>query len=287
MLDDTVSAVSATNIASFILRRTKDLNLMSRFEDQIHKPIDKSLFLNALVGIRLHVYADTWAHQGFAGPRSPRINDAANLKVGAGLEPEVSVVDHKSAIDSGFGPKSALPASHSGHGNALRYPDYPAYHYSYVRPFDGKRIERSNPVEYSEAYEAVHFFLQDYRKRIYREHRRPRARGVFGSDKIDSRFFRDNLQHTDKYLRYTRLYEMIQAHLRKDPVIMPKLVKPADTAKDFGVINALRTDLDGMIKLGYFSLAARYHLAWVENELNKIFKPNFNQYVQKYQTYKV
>lgn len=267
---------------------------VDRFEKAVGGPLADIMFLNALIGLRLHVFADTWAHQGFAGVRSPRINDVEGLKVGVGIDrsgtrpaPVVDVVDHRSASDSGFGPKSALPASHSGHGNALRYPDYPAYHYSYVRPFDGKRIERSNPVEYSEAYEAVHFFLQEYRKYIYKAHRRPRDRGAFAPSKIDSRFFRNDLAHTDKYLRYKRLYEIIRSHLRNDPVIMPKLVKPEATAKDFGVIDALRTDRNGVIKLAYFSLAARCHLAWLEKELNKVFKPDFNWYVQQNQTYKV
>jgi len=264
--------------------------VLEDFENNVSRgAVSGQGFLDALVGLRLHVFADTWAHQGFAGPRSPRINDASMLKVGEGREQEVNVIDHKSAVDAGLGGKSVTPASHYGHGNVLRYPDYPAYHYSYRRPFDRKSITRNNPDEYSKAYGEVFNLLKKYDDSNPQYKAYMWTRNQFNPEKINSSFFRDHLSATSKYQRYKKLYGMIEKYLRNDhrKEIMYHLVKPADAEKDFGVIDHLRRDDSGKRKLAYFSLAARCHLAWIEKELNKVFKPDFNRYVQQNQTYKV
>ena len=60
------------------------------------------------LGITLHVYADTWAHQGFAGVK----DDINSVQLQADTETE----NFKSR---------SLRASPLGHGMALSYPDHP------------------------------------------------------------------------------------------------------------------------------------------------------------------
>jgi len=45
---------------------------------------DWSQFVLALIGLRMHILADTYGHQGFAGVRSGAINDVYQFQYGTG-----------------------------------------------------------------------------------------------------------------------------------------------------------------------------------------------------------
>ncbi len=112
-----------------------------------HKP-------NALhrLGITMHVYADTWAHQGFAG-----INDKINLVKEVKDEqqnPDPGLLTRvKDYFSDKFDEKTsefiggALPL---GHGAALSYPDRPFLKWHYTNG-EGQFIERDNPKDFIEA----------------------------------------------------------------------------------------------------------------------------------------
>lgn len=115
------------------------------------------------LGITLHVYADTWAHQGFAG---------VIHKVNA-----VTKLDENDDIDAAFGTKlknffgdlfddiagefvsGILPL---GHGAALSLPDRPYLKWSY-KDTRGNIVMRDNPSEFLEAANGMCMAIQRFR----------------------------------------------------------------------------------------------------------------------------
>lgn len=93
------------------------------------------------LGITMHVYADTWAHQGFAGVNH-KVNEVKNLN------------SNNKTIDKSFWKKIAsffLSESFPlGHGAALSYPDRPSLIWKYENGFD-ELIERDNSKMFTEA----------------------------------------------------------------------------------------------------------------------------------------
>lgn len=93
------------------------------------------------LGIAMHVYADTWAHQGFAG--IPHVvNEATDIRLGDEAS-STSMQDRMTAWFVG----SALPL---GHGTVLSFPDKPWLQWSYVNGL-GQRVSRDNPSDFMEA----------------------------------------------------------------------------------------------------------------------------------------
>jgi hypothetical protein len=105
------------------------------------------------LGIAMHVYADTWAHQGFVGLQH-EINAARNL-TGANGEPDDVLLDRL----KNFFVNNALPL---GHGTVLSHPDRPFLLWAYTNGF-GERITRNNPDDYIDAAEAMCRAMQAFR----------------------------------------------------------------------------------------------------------------------------
>ena len=105
---------------------------------------DGSLRLYRL-GIALHTYADTWAHQGFSGRTHPE-NAVVHRQDGKGKE--LPLVP---GIFAGLIPEV-------GHAQAGFLPDIPSQKWQY-KTIDGKSVERDNPAIYLEAADAIYRFL--------------------------------------------------------------------------------------------------------------------------------
>ena len=93
------------------------------------------------LGIALHVYADTWAHQGFAGV-SHVINPASHI-TGPDKVADLGLRDRLANYFLG----EALPL---GHGTVLSNPDKPFLCWSYVNGM-GQIVERDNPRDFLSA----------------------------------------------------------------------------------------------------------------------------------------
>lgn len=98
------------------------------------------------LGIAMHVYADTWAHQGFAGVRDEvnNIND-----VQAPLD----------ELESEFLERMAPPV---GHGQAGALPDMPFLKWSYANSY-GNVVHRDNTEDFTVAANALCKVMQKYR----------------------------------------------------------------------------------------------------------------------------
>ncbi|MBD1875158.1 hypothetical protein H6F75_16870 [Nodosilinea sp. FACHB-131] len=105
------------------------------------------------LGITMHVFADTWAHQGFAGV-SHEINSARDL-VDGNNRPDQSLMDRL----KGFFIGGALPL---GHGTVLSNPDKPYLRWGYTNG-RGEKIMRDNPKDYLAAANELCKAMQRYR----------------------------------------------------------------------------------------------------------------------------
>lgn len=115
------------------------------------------------LGITMHVYADTWAHQGFAGVVH-KVNAVASLddkdQPNAGLLSRLKdffgdIFDEK----AGRFVADALPL---GHGAALSYPDRPYLKWKYKDVY-GNTVERDNPSDFSTAANEMCKAMQRFR----------------------------------------------------------------------------------------------------------------------------
>ncbi|HVY44822.1 MAG TPA: DUF6765 family protein, partial [Minicystis sp.] len=105
------------------------------------------------LGITMHVYADTWAHQGFAGfPHE--VNHATDITGSDGL-PDHSLLGR---LQSYF-INAALPL---GHGTVLGNPDKPYLVWGYTNGL-GERIERNNPLTFLDAADHLCKAMQRFR----------------------------------------------------------------------------------------------------------------------------
>jgi hypothetical protein len=104
------------------------------------------------LGITMHVYADTWAHQGFAGLQHA-VNGATEL-TGEDGQPDQPLVERV----KNYFVNNALPL---GHGTVLSHPDRPYLVWQYTNGL-GERITRNNPDDYLDASEHMCRAMQCY-----------------------------------------------------------------------------------------------------------------------------
>ncbi|MBH8566601.1 hypothetical protein I8748_31365 [Nostoc sp. CENA67] len=104
------------------------------------------------LGITMHVYVDTWAHQGFAGVNH-RVNEAKKL-LDANGNPDYNLMDKL----QNYFVSEALPL---GHGAVLSHPDKPFLTWGYVNGRD-EEILRNNPQDFLEAADHMCKAMQRY-----------------------------------------------------------------------------------------------------------------------------
>ena len=125
--------------------------------DECMKDIDKDYALHRL-GITMHVFADTFAHKGFAGVIH-NVNKVKNLKC--------------DNYDMGFfdelKSKTLSKKFPMGHGAALTCPDMPFLKWSYTNGL-GELVERDNLKDFTEAaydiFDQLNLFLQKQGKEV-------------------------------------------------------------------------------------------------------------------------
>ncbi len=118
------------------------------------------------LGVAMHVYADTWAHQGFAGVIH-EVNSASNIRQMGSQEADP---DMTARVSNFFGDlfdragnalmSSAMPL---GHGAVLSFPDRPYLRWQYENG-RGETVLRDNPTDFMTAADrmciAMKRFLQ-------------------------------------------------------------------------------------------------------------------------------
>lgn len=117
------------------------------------------------LGITMHVYADTWAHQGFAGVQNEvnsitALNDDDNVDEAFLGRLKGFMGDWFESVASSFVGDN-LPL---GHGAALSHPDKPFLKWRY-EDHKGKIVRRNNTKEFTEAAEQMCRAMQRYKVR--------------------------------------------------------------------------------------------------------------------------
>lgn len=92
------------------------------------------------LGVTMHVYADTWAHQGFAGIRH-EVNHVKEINA-----KDETFENHFQDLESAI----ALYGLPLGHGPALTFPDHPYLVWDYTNG-RGEKVRRDNPSDFLEA----------------------------------------------------------------------------------------------------------------------------------------
>jgi hypothetical protein len=116
------------------------------------------------LGITMHVYADTWAHQGFAGVNHPvnQVHEVADFDGRPDSGFELRMKEFFSDVFDAVGSRFVSETLPLGHGAVLSYPDRPYLRWSYV-DCNGKRVERDNPKDFIEAAENMYKVLLSFR----------------------------------------------------------------------------------------------------------------------------
>lgn len=114
------------------------------------------------LGITLHVFADTWAHQGFAGISNDvnRVGYIVDSEEGKNLFEKVKHY-FTDAFDTNLS-QFIDTVEPLGHGPALSYPDLPFLKWSYI-DYAGKKIIRDNNEIFIEAVRNIYKVMLCYR----------------------------------------------------------------------------------------------------------------------------
>ena len=105
------------------------------------------------LGITTHVFADTFAHQRFAGIRND-LNKASDISL-----PTKTLADWTLKGEADFVQRIEMKL---GHGSVATFPDLPFLEWSYKDNYE-KIVTKSNPTIFMEACEKIFEFYLDYR----------------------------------------------------------------------------------------------------------------------------
>lgn len=134
--------------------------------DMVNECIKNADNINGLhrLGITLHVYADTWAHQGFAGIQDDinRVQYLSDNSISGNLIEKVSRY-FKDCFDNSCS-EFVDGISPLGHGAVLSYPDRPYLQWRYIDS-SGKEIYRNNLAEYKDAVQKIYIAMKRFQSR--------------------------------------------------------------------------------------------------------------------------
>lgn len=160
--------------------------LSEKMVNDVKKNKDKPYYLE-LLGIRMHVLADTWAHRYFAGTPSWWVNEAPKdvYYVPGGERMEYSLLQdfsikdfNKYMADNYFLATPPMPSfrsfSYLGHGRMGAVPDVPFMHYEYRPKWSHADVEKNNPEEFLLAFRQLVYAMNCVKEQFYYE------RNVYG-----------------------------------------------------------------------------------------------------------
>lgn len=126
--------------------------LLNKIKNNFKNPDNTRLYNLISLGIALHTYADTWAHQGFSGRHSTKDNNVEKIKLWKkNLWRPISTL--KSIRNN------LLPEI--GHAEAYSLPDLPYANWKYKYGVSNKKIIRNNLDIFIDAAKCIYGFLCD------------------------------------------------------------------------------------------------------------------------------
>lgn len=158
------------------LELLEDENALNEVLKGVPGAVDKDLFVRSLLGVRLHVFADTWAHQDFSGVNSYNANslDGSGSSTFSGggfleVDPKSKKMRAVNVWRSGVGPDDtkAAPLAEKlsvGHGAVGHWPDFSFAQWTYTPRWLVNKgvpltIYRDNPPHYFDAFDNLTYVL--------------------------------------------------------------------------------------------------------------------------------
>lgn len=171
-------------------------------QEMIAKAIDENASENGLhrLGVSLHVYVDTWAHQGFSGIVS-ETNKISSL-TGDDYSHENWFEKLKTKLASEF----VDVVSGLGHGAALHFPDMPWAKWQYTNG-NGEIIERDNLPDFIEAADMACKAIQGF---IAGDRNYQTEQGLPAASKESLRGLLGSIQDHDEKKRLQMLSEAVK-----------------------------------------------------------------------------
>lgn len=137
---------------------------------------DAQKLIKFILGIRMHVLADTWAHQDFTGASSKSINGAGMMnkvvaKDASGVYQKTTWTGtawvFNSDTDCAAAPTAYSDKACSGHGQVGHFPDYSWLSFKYPAAWSKESLhERNNLVEYDQAWKWLSFVMERCLKNV-------------------------------------------------------------------------------------------------------------------------
>ncbi|MGE5328683.1 MAG: DUF6765 family protein [Deltaproteobacteria bacterium] len=219
-------------------------------DDMIRECIRRHKEPNALyrLGITMHVYADTWAHQGFSGiqhfsNRVQFLDDETSRKLGN------KVAKYFSGIFDNELSKFLDDVMPIGHGAVLSYPDKPYLKWKY-KDYSGKLIERDNPAIFLDAAKNMFVAMQRFRAGNSREEGMELSKEV--SNLLLKQF--NEINDVDSRVRHKRWMKIL-----------------AQGALGFSPVN-LSYSCDGPGSWEYKAFSGKKNTVGIKYEYNEIFE---------------
>jgi hypothetical protein len=120
------------------------------------------------LGITMHVYIDTWSHQGFCGMAHAinRANKITILQADGTEERDRKITQRLAGFFKGAFDNAASDfvdgVQPLGHGSVLSYPDMPYLRWKYVNGL-GEPVARDNPTDFMAAVQAMYRAVARFR----------------------------------------------------------------------------------------------------------------------------
>lgn len=120
---------------------------------------DKRLYNLIALGVALHTYADSWAHQGFSGRHNHKDNNIEKIMIWENNR-------WKSLSRIGKFRNKLMPEI--GHAEAYHYPDLPFMNWSFKKIKNRGKITKNNLSSYIDAAEHIFSFLKSITNQGYK-----------------------------------------------------------------------------------------------------------------------
>jgi hypothetical protein len=138
---------------SFVTKRGSDSPFVQQLlERAASEPPENRKRRLCRIGIALHTYADTWAHQRFSGRQNRTENDAENIHL---YHRDDDTWEHPTIENILF---DILPEI--GHAEVLFFADVAYQKWNYLQAASNQRVERDNSQEFLGAAKTIYGWLR-------------------------------------------------------------------------------------------------------------------------------
>lgn len=179
-------------------------------KEMVRRALERRHASNGLhrLGVTLHVYVDTWAHQGFSGTESNY--NKLTLLVGDQHDQQswwAKLKENLGVVEDNIKAGALDIISGLGHGAALHFPDMPWAKWKYINAH-GHQVERDNLPDFIEAADMACKVVQAFQsgRQDFEE-----ERGLPSKAKEDLKELLASNQHHDEKKRFDTLSAQVAA----------------------------------------------------------------------------